>query len=457
MEAGWVDDLKLWPKIQRSFIYEYMVDREDLDGKPANNHKGFAEALNLLDSGHVATIFVRGGSGSCQLRASVRSSQTVSKMYDTLISFEDNVILSIVCSCMAGLGQSCSHAGAILFKVAEATSSGLTGSSCTDVQCNWNASTVKNVVPSPLETICGHTPKKAAFLQFDSHAALQQHFMRSGFQGPGGSILSSVMEATLKPPPLQIFGGARAHGSHSADLSCQLCRKFYEKSVQLTAIQISSLGERTPSQGSSEWLQQRRLRITASTAGSIPKTASPENWIARRLNNTFRGNDSTRHGKLSEPKARAWYESERNCRVELCGMTVKEATPWLAASPDGFVPASDSLLEIKCPTDNVLNRHGGLTGLFSSRTYDVRYDGPKLMLSRDGKSSFYTQVQLQLFCLGKTHCDFVVWARGEGHIGVKGQAHIIGVPYDKEFVDKLLPKLETLYFEQYLPALVDSH
>lgn len=188
-------------------IYEYMVDREDLDGKPANNHKGFAEALNLLDSGHVATIFVRGGSGSCHLKASVRSSQTVSKIYDTLISFEDNVISSIVCSCMAGLGRSCSHAGAILFKVAEATSSGLTGSSCTDVQCKWNASTVKNVVPSPLETIYGHKPKKAAFLQFDSHAALQRHFMRSGFQGPAGSILSSVMEATLKPPPLQIVGG----------------------------------------------------------------------------------------------------------------------------------------------------------------------------------------------------------------------------------------------------------
>ncbi|KAG0411134.1 hypothetical protein HPB47_011741 [Ixodes persulcatus] len=233
MEAGWVDDLKLWPKIQRSFIYEYMVDREDLDGKPANNHKGFAEALNLLDSGHVATIFVRGGSGSCHLKA--------------------------------------------------------------NVQCKWNASTVKNVVPSPLETIYGHKPKKAAFLQFDSHAALQRHFMRSGFQGPGGSILSSVMEATLKPPPLQIVGGARAHGSHSPDLSCQLCRQFYENSVLLTAIQISSLEERTRSQGSSEWLRQRRLRITASTAGSIPKTASPENWIARRLNNPIRGNDSTRH------------------------------------------------------------------------------------------------------------------------------------------------------------------
>lgn len=166
---------------------------------------------------------------------------------------------------------------------------------------------------------------------------------------------------------------------------------------------------------------------------------------------------SRRHGKLSEPKARAWYESERNCRVELCDMSVKEANPWLAASPDGFVPASDSLLEIKCPTDNVLKRHGGLTGLFSSRAYDVRYDGPELVLSQDGKSAFYTQVQLQLFCLGKTHCDFVVWARGEGHIGPKGEGHIIGVPYHKHFVDKLLPKLETLYFEQYLPALVDSH
>ncbi|CAN8030520.1 unnamed protein product [Ixodes persulcatus] len=112
-----------------------MITRQDIDGKPSQNFKGFVEALNLLDSGHVGTILVRQGAGLCELKSEVRSSQTVSKLYETQVTFTDNVISSIVCSCMAGQGQSCSHAAALLFKVAEATSRGLTGSACTDVQC----------------------------------------------------------------------------------------------------------------------------------------------------------------------------------------------------------------------------------------------------------------------------------------------------------------------------------
>ncbi|CAN7938083.1 unnamed protein product [Ixodes hexagonus] len=160
MALPWVDDLKLWPKIQRSFIYDYMITRQDIDGKPSHNFKGFVEALNLLDSGHVGAILVRQGAGLCELRSEVRSSQTVSKLYDTQVTLTNNVITSIVCSCMAGQWQSSSHAGALLFKVAEATSRGLTGSACTDVQCKWNASTAKNVVPAPLEVIYGLKPAR---------------------------------------------------------------------------------------------------------------------------------------------------------------------------------------------------------------------------------------------------------------------------------------------------------
>ncbi|KAG0433342.1 hypothetical protein HPB47_020011 [Ixodes persulcatus] len=212
MALPWVDDLKLWPKIQRSFIYEYMITRQDIDGKPSQNFKGFVEALNLLDSGHVGTILVRQGAGLCELKSEVR---------------------------------------------------GLTGSACTDVQCKWNASTAKNVVPAPLEVIYGLKSGKAGFPQFDSHRALQEHFKCSGFRSIEGTILASVMDALLKSAPLQVVR--------------------------------ASLEEQTRGQDSSQWQTARKLRITASTAGSIPKTASPEKWIARRLNNTFRGNENTRH------------------------------------------------------------------------------------------------------------------------------------------------------------------
>ncbi|KAM7308470.1 hypothetical protein ISCGN_012104 [Ixodes scapularis] len=143
MALLWVDDLKLWPKIQRSFIYEYMITRQDIDGKASQNFKGFVEALNLLDSGHVGTIL--------------------------------------------------------------------------------------------------------------------------------------------------------SHGCHSGELLCGPCKSFYEANVALTAAAIASLEEQAWGQGSSQWQTARKLRITASTAGSIPKTAFPEKWIASRLNSTFRGNENTRN------------------------------------------------------------------------------------------------------------------------------------------------------------------
>ncbi|KAM7297348.1 uncharacterized protein ISCGN_022501 [Ixodes scapularis] len=331
---------------------------QDIDGKPSQNFKGFVEALNLLDSGHVGAILVRQEAGLCELQSQVRSSQTVSKLYETQVTFTDNVITSIVCSCMAGQGQSCSHAAALLFKVAEASSRGLTGSACTDVQCKWNASTAKNVVPAPLEVIYGLKSGKAGFPQFDSHRALQEHFKRSGFRNIEGTILASVMDAQMKSAPLQVVRGPQSHGCHSGELLCAPCKSFYDANVALTAAAIASLEEQTRGQDSSQWQTARKLRITASTAGSIPKTASTEKWIARRLNNTFRGNENTRHvfrhSKKTEPKARAWYEEDQDCVLRLCGLTVHEENPWLAASPDGLKAAGNVSVEIKCPTPDTL-------------------------------------------------------------------------------------------------------
>ncbi|XP_029847216.1 uncharacterized protein LOC115329648 [Ixodes scapularis] len=426
MALPWVDELKLWPKIQRSFIYEYMITRQDIDGKPSQNFKGFVEALNLLDSGHVGAILVRQEAGLCELQSQVRSSQTVSKLYETQVTFTDNVITSIVCSCMAGQGQSCSHAAALLFKVAEASSRGLTGSACTDVQCKWNASTAKNVVPAPLEVIYGLKSGKAGFPQFDSHRALQEHIKRSGFRNIEGTILASVMGAQLKNAPLQVVRGPQSHGCHSGELICGPCKSFYDANAALTAAAIASLEEQTRGQDSSQWQTARK-----------------------RLNNTFRGNENTRHGKKTEPKARAWYEEDQDCVLRLCGLTVHEGNPWLAASPDGLKAAGNVLVEIKCPTPDTLKKYGSLECLFASGKYDVRYDGPDLILSPKGKNAYYTQVQLQLYCSGQHSCNFEVFAEKKGYIAK--------VPYNKAFIESLLPKLKSLYFEHYLPAPVDEH
>ena len=47
------------------------------------------------------------------------------------------------CTCMARLGESCSHIVVSLFKLEAAARAGFTKKACTDVACTWNQIFVK--------------------------------------------------------------------------------------------------------------------------------------------------------------------------------------------------------------------------------------------------------------------------------------------------------------------------
>ncbi|XP_049512371.1 uncharacterized protein LOC125940408 [Dermacentor silvarum] len=175
--------------------------------------------------------------------------------------------------------------------------------------------------------------------------------------------------------------------------------------------------------------------------------ASPVKWIARHLNPRFSGSMSTRHGQISEPKARRWYEQLKATKVQEVGLVVRPETSWLGASPDGVIADSPTIIEIKCPTPQTLEKHGSLKELFNSGQYDVISVDGTLSLSKKGKNKYYFQVQLQMYCCQKERCDFVVWSPGE--------AYVVEVLYDKEFLETYVPQLEHFYFAHLLPALTD--
>jgi hypothetical protein len=62
---------------------------------------------------------------------------------------------------------------------------------------------------------------------------------------------------------------------------------------------------------------------------------------------TFTGNTATEHGKENEVNVIPLLES-RGHVVENRGLVVHPDHPWLGASPDGILDATQ-LLEIKCP------------------------------------------------------------------------------------------------------------
>ena len=50
-------------------------------------------------------------------------------------------------TCMAGLGESCPHIGALLFKLKLAVSASFTKKACANVACTWNQDFKKKIKP----------------------------------------------------------------------------------------------------------------------------------------------------------------------------------------------------------------------------------------------------------------------------------------------------------------------
>lgn len=174
-----------------------MVTRPDIDGRPVENYRGFAEATNLLDSGHVDVVLCARNGSECRLKASVRSSQTTSRSYDVSVCFEGGDLQNVSCTCTAALGETCSHVGALLLKVVDATGRGMTGSACTDAKCTWNASTKQNVTPETVEKVYGHKTKVSKVVKFSTHSDLQQHFRGTALNM--GKLEGTLLFAVVNP------------------------------------------------------------------------------------------------------------------------------------------------------------------------------------------------------------------------------------------------------------------
>ena len=57
------------------------------------------------------------------------------------------------CTCMAGLGESCPHIGALLFKLKLAVSASFTKKACANVACTWNQDFKKKIKPVKIANI----------------------------------------------------------------------------------------------------------------------------------------------------------------------------------------------------------------------------------------------------------------------------------------------------------------
>ncbi len=188
-----------------------------------------------------------------------------------------------------------------------AVASGMTGLSCTDEQCRWNAGTRKNL-----------QQKRISQITFRHHKAEDVYSASSTRERVSSSDTKPLFE--LKNSLLEKCYNANVsvqgddtdslelHQPHGDTLTCRKCKTFYTKYIELNSDQAAELEIQTQNQSLSEvWHSARQMRITASSAKRVPvrATTNPDKFMREHLFPTFRGNAATKYGSEKEAIARS--------------------------------------------------------------------------------------------------------------------------------------------------------
>ena len=151
-------------------------------------------------------------------------------------------------------------------------------------------------------------------------------------------------------------------------------------------------------QGTQEWREARRGKLTATRIGKVIKGGAARASVMREmvreelgLPDEFTGNAATEWGNAHELQARFEYETKTGRTAHQTGLLVHPEIPWLAASPDGVDADGRPVVEIKCP-------------------YRLRYEKPpqdEALVARN--HLYWHQMQAQAHVGGSDAIDHFVW------------------------------------------------
>ncbi|KAG0417004.1 hypothetical protein HPB47_005960 [Ixodes persulcatus] len=150
-------DADLWPKVDFADVRDYLVNGTSFATREQFKAVKSMEAHNFLTSGWVQQPRSKVlGDRNVVIVGKVRHSQSFrEKLLQPWILFKpDGEVLLAHCTCMAGLGEACSHIGSILFYL-EAVIKRREELTCTDKENAW--------LPPQLQTLEGQPVPKIDF------------------------------------------------------------------------------------------------------------------------------------------------------------------------------------------------------------------------------------------------------------------------------------------------------
>lgn len=222
---------------------------------------------------------------------------------------------------------------------------------------------------------------------------------------------------------------------------------YFHSCIVLTLSQAVVLEKETMSQNCEKWREQRRIRLTAS---NVHKVCHSRDWkrTARDISKCTKKDLSSlppiKLGRQYEPMLKNVLQRKFPSYVfRNTGLCVHPVYSFLGASPDGifYQPGDAMLLEVKCtfnPTRLSLDK------LMESRINFCLQRGDDGLYHLKKTHSYYTQVQIQMFCAHVSKCLFCLFYDF-------GKTPILDIiSYDHQFCHNKLSQLCDFYFHYYL-------
>ncbi|MCL4144766.1 UNVERIFIED_CONTAM: hypothetical protein GTU68_057373 [Idotea baltica] len=294
-----------------------------------------------------------------------------------VFAHKDGVIISAHCDCMAGLGETCSHVGALLWAVESATQhkNNLT---VTDKVCYWNMPTsIKKVLPCQVRNmkfnnnldIQTKEPQAQSSSSSSDITQLNDFVKQLAEKAPNAAILSVLPEycqnfvpvsmSSSLPPILSIFFDKNNLNKEKNEISVDM-----KSLLQINEEQQAAAFNATVEDRNKVWHNLRAGRITASVMKNACSTnvQNPSLSLIKKIcypNITSVAFTSkyTAHGIKNEPKAltEAFEELKKihsNPILKKSGIFISLKHSFLSCTPDGLFSCDcceDATIEVKVP------------------------------------------------------------------------------------------------------------
>ena len=481
----WTNDPTNWPALEYPEVYSYLIETPGVFTKEAMNNRKSLEAHNQFRSGWVRTIFHYDVPATkfVIMKANVNPSQRLNDEPHTpwvAINRESISVMNAHCTCMAGLGESCTHIGALLFKIEAAVRAGFTRRACTDEACLWNDDFKENVTPAEL---CNINLYSAKSIENFKGKQSNNSFPGTAIQPTQNEIDSFIQSLSQQKgnKPIVLHAYSKHYENYipkykppaRAKLPKSLRDWYSPTNREKTDKEISTISNKvleslTVSDETNNYLQQitnkqaespvwhdiRSGRITASRAHDVLHTSMEKpaesliKTICQKSKVCHTTVPSLKWGIENEKKAiddayLRHMDNHCNFSINSSGMRVHPKHPYISASPDGIFTCQcheiNRLVEVKCP----YSKRDTLSVEDAVKDQSFFLDS-ELNLKQGHK--YYTQIQIQLFVFNFQECEFIVWTPQWIHSEI--------VSFNDAFLKNSIPVLDQFFKTHIIAELL---